>query len=415
MSRPRDLDFIRAAEVRRALNRCACEAGLNGAALRVWLIVSDYTLGYCRVEDSLTHGRIAEETGLARRSVSRALAELAAAGLIRYQAGIGDPQQGRNAFSRIAVVMPTPAAPGGDDEMVPSREDEAVPSPRGETTVLSGGRGRNGQEGDDEMVPSRGDEMVPSEGTSLSTNRERATREDLTERGQSREDSRGVVALETYVQDARDEGPSTPDSVLADEDAEDNDAERIDPGTVTRRVGAATAAQAVERFEAETGLPLSRRTRDALALSLDEVAAAVSPNELLLGLGYWHEYRSGKYPQDAGERVGEALAMENLPIDPCNGMTPSNAIQEGRCRARLASLRPIERETLEADPLARVVGYGLDWPTPETVTGLLPESSSRESWELDTAVRSRLDQPGAWDRITASMARLDEALQAGVI
>lgn len=413
MSRPRDMDFIRAAKARRSLNRRACQAGLSGAGLRVWLTISDYTLGYCRVEDSLTHGRIAEETGLTRRSVSRALAEVSAAGLIRYQAGNGDPQQGRNAFSRIAVVMPTSEPQGGDDEMVPSRGDEMVVSPRGETTVLSGGRGRSGQEGDDELVPSRDDEMVPSEGTRSSTNRERATREDIYRESGTRDDSRGVVAPETYVQTARDEESATPFTVLADEDAEEGDVEPV--AAVTRRVGVATAAQAVERFEAETGLPLSQRTRDALTTSLDEVARRVSPTELLLGLGYWHEYRSGKYPQDAAERVGEALAMESLPIDPCNAMGPAGAIQEGRCRAQVAALTRTEREALAADPLGRASGYGLDWPCPEDVRGLLPESSSQGSSELDAAIRDRLAQPGAWGRITASMARLDEALQAGAL
>lgn len=425
-TRKRDLDFIRAAEARRALDRRACAVGLSGAGLRVWLVISDYTLGYCRTSEPITHGLLAEVTGLTRRSVSRALAEVAEAGLIRYQAGLGDPKQGRNAFSRVTINMPV-AETGGDDSAVPSRDDEMVPSPQGETTGLSGGRGRNGQGGDDHMVPSRDDEMVRGETTGLSTNRERTSREDSSERGQPGEGNRGVVASVTKVQTAREWETATPtpvvvhaeepasELVLLASHAEDEQEQEEDPGPVTRRVGGATGAQAVARFEAESGTVLAKRVGEALAKSLDEVAEKVSPNELLMGLGFWHEYRGGKFPQDAAERVGEAMAAEALPIDPCNAMTPGDAVQEGRCRARMASLPRADREVLARDPMARISGYGLPWPTPNNVRGLLPAPTPGAGVDVEEALRTAMAQPRAWDRITASMSRLAEAIEAAVI
>jgi len=146
------------------------------------------------------------------------------------------------------------------------------------------------------------------------------------------------------------------------------------PEPATRRVGVATGAQAVTRFEAETGLPLSKRTRETLARSLDEVAGTVTPNELLCALGYWHEKRQGRWPEDASERVMEAMAYAHgCLIDPVNAMSPGGAVQEGRCRAQIAALTPAERQAAEADPFFRIQGFGLDWPAPAGPGGLLPE------------------------------------------
>ncbi|OIJ35435.1 hypothetical protein BK826_08065 [Rothia kristinae] len=72
--------------------------------------------------------------------------------------------------------------------------------------------------------------------------------------------------------------------------------------------------------------------------------------------------------------MGEAMAYEHgCLIDPANAMAPADAIQEGRCRARMGALTPAERKAAEADPFFSVQGFGLDWPAPASPVGLLPE------------------------------------------
>lgn len=377
--------------------------------LKVWTVVANYTLGYGRVSDALTHGRIASEAGVTRETVRRAVKWLAQAGIITYTAGFGDPQQGRNSFSRIAVILPEGTPPASGD---PSDESDGDPSREwGETSPVSG----------DTPLQPEGTTPLPRVGTDPSGergNRERTTDEDVHRKRTPEEDNRGVAGFVGQVQFAREEEPPAPETdlrapsqalVLAslveaneEEQPEPQPAWDRDPSTLSdwleqvwssepiaepepaeRRVGTATGEQAAQRFEAETGLPLSKRTRETLARSLDEVAGTVTPNELLCALGYWYEKRQGRWPEDASERVMEAMAYAHgCLIDPVNAMTPAGASQEGRCRAKMALLPRQEREAAEADPGFRLKGFGLDWPAPRSPLGLLPEPRPGED-EID--------------------------------
>lgn len=297
----RDLPPVPALQARRALDAAVLASNPSIGMLRVWTVIANYTVGYGRLSDALTHGRIATEAGVGREAVRRALNSLEEAGVIRYTAGFGDPGAGRNAYSRVAVVLPkeTPPVSG-----VPTDESEGDPSREwGETPPVSGVSPLQ-----PEVTP-----PLPRVGTDPSGERgnwERTTEEGLTARGQTGEDIRGVAEFVGHVEIAREEEPPTPmrDSHMRDSQAStpstalvlaarvedqserqpepewgpepewDGDLDSLNdwleevcptgpaPEPVTRRVGAATGAQAVARFVAETGLPLSKRTREALAV-----------------------------------------------------------------------------------------------------------------------------------------------------
>lgn len=328
----RPLAFIDAAQARRALDRRACAAGLSGAGLRVWMIVADYTLGWCRIGDHLTHGRLAEETGLSRRSVRRALADLAEAGLIRYRPGVGNPGSA-NAYSRITVVMPKAAA--REDSAGHSGEDEIGHSDPSEGTELATPSGQNWPLGEDGIGH--------SERPILATRRGRdwpVTEEGLTEGGQPEEGNRertaeGAGTSASVVTPAREDlgetapTPARSQPIMAEEE----------PPLPPAAVALVLADKGQERRVAEQivstlaeacrtgGHPLTRPLADLRPGVQHALTSGYSAEAVLVGLGWW---RAEGYcaPRQIAEMVERAATRGPAPV----GLTASLLLAEGARR-----------------------------------------------------------------------------------
>lgn len=398
--------------ITRALTAQVCRAGLSGADLRVWLAVVDRTLTWRWLSDSVDHTVLRNTAAVTRPG--RGLAALAEAGLLHYWPGIS--RNGKTTKSAYIVLVPArwqryrrDGIVWWDDEEPEAEAEESAQEaepgrPYGpDEPHLTDAMDEMSHRGMDDSVHTYGSDGPHPMDESVHRGMDKAvhlnhetttTREDHEGGGHEERNhegagaagadgspaptaGHGVVLFDPSEQAASDQAPEWDGSLDSLTDWLE-DVSPTPPGwdqpPVERRIGTATGVQAVEKFASESGLALSARTQTMLAASLDEVAAKASPNELLLGLGYWHEYRGGKWPEDAAERVEQAMvaAPDHLLMDSVNAMSPGDAIREGRCRAQMALLPRHEREALEADTWSRLTGHGLDWPHPTTVHGLLP-------------------------------------------
>lgn len=344
----RPLQPVQALQARRALDAAVLATEPTVGTLRVWAVVANYTLGYGKTQDALTHGRIAAEARVGPETVRRALRCLCQAEVIAYRAGHGDAAQGRNTFSRIAVKVPSEVLGGTP----PASGD---PSSERGGTPLAGGEGPLQQEG---SGPQRPEERDPS---SQRGNRERATEGGLARERTSAEDSRGVVARSSCPTTAREEEPSAPvfdGEVVQDQPspAAPADGCSLVLAGQTGQDQEQTTRQIVFELAAacrESGHPLTRPPADLLPGVRAALAAGYSPESVLVGLGFWRA-EGFISPKQIGEMT-ERAAVRGGPPPP--GASRAELLAEGAHRFAQPPTRRTEKQAREARNKAALAAW----------------------------------------------------------
>ena len=158
MTSKRALQPVAALQARREMDASVLASDPTLGVLKVWTVVANYTLGYGRVSDALTHGRIASEAGVTRETVRRAVKWLAQAGIITPPLVLGTP-------SRAKLFLPYSGDLARGDpsrEWGPLRRERRGPLPRVGRPLPSVGTHPSSQR--DHSPPASGDRPLWREG-----------------------------------------------------------------------------------------------------------------------------------------------------------------------------------------------------------------------------------------------------------